>query len=82
MWLVKNNRTGKVYKTKYDLETDKLKHLYGRPFIKGGVMSVSETLSEVKCLDKFPFIEVLGKVDGRTKGAREHDWFTWLCVLD
>ena len=82
MWLIKDNRTRKVYRCKTNIENDRLRGLYYYPFIKGGVLSVAETLSDMRCIDKFPFIEVLGKVDGRTKGAKEHKWFTWLIVID
>ena len=82
MQLIKDLRNGRIYKTKYPIENDLLCHLYGYPFIKANVLSVDESVSNVRCLDKFPYFEVLGNVDGRTKGAREHKYFTWLLVID
>lgn len=81
MQLIKNKKNGKVYKTKYPIENDKLCSLHPLPFIKSGVLSEEECSSCTKCMDKFPFIEVIGNVDGRTRGAKEHEWFTWLCVI-
>lgn len=82
MQLVKDNRTGKVYKTKYPIEDDTLRMLHQQPFLNAGVMSYNEGLTDKKCIEKWPFIEVLGNVDGRTAGAKEHDWFTWLVVIE
>ena len=82
MQLIKDNRTGKVYKTNYPIENDTLSHLHGYAFVKAGALTEAETLSPMKCLEKWPFIEILGNVDGRTAGAKQHKYFTWLVVVD
>lgn len=82
MELIKDLRNGKVYKTKYPINGDLLCHLYAHPFIKANVLSVEESASNMRCLEKFPFFKILGNIDGRTKGAREHKYFTWFLVID
>ena len=34
MWLIKNHKTGKFYKTKFRIEDDTLSHLHSLPFIE------------------------------------------------
>jgi len=83
MFLVKNNKTGKYYKTKYDITDDRLFHLHSRPFVKSGVLSEKECTSERKCLDRFPQIEVVCWFDGRVHDwKRDCEWFTWGCVIE
>jgi hypothetical protein len=65
MWLIKNYKTNKYYKTKYDITNDKLCQLHSLPFIKSGILTENECVSERKCLDRFPQIEVVMHFDGR-----------------
>lgn len=82
MFLIKDYKTNKYYKTKYDITDDKLCQLHGLPFIKSGVLSETECASQRKCLDRFPQIEVVCRFDGRVHGwMRDCEWFTWLCVI-
>jgi hypothetical protein len=46
-------------------------------------MTEDESRSDVKCLDKWPFIEIVTQFDGRRNTwMRDCDWFTWLVVLE
>ena len=83
MYLIKNYKTGKFYKTKYHIEKDRLCTLHGFPFVKSGVLTEVETLSPMPCMEKFPEIEVICKFDGRVHNwMRDCEWFTWLVVLE
>ena len=83
MWLIKNYKTGKYYKTKFDISYDTLRSLNSVPFIKAGVMTEAESFSNVKCLDKWGFIEVVGRFDGRRNTWMRHcEYFSWLIVID
>lgn len=83
MWLIKNYKTGKYYKTKYLIDDDKLCHLHSLPFVKSGVLTEEESRSSRLCTDKWPQIELVGRFDGRRNTwMRDCDWFTWLIVID
>lgn len=83
MYLIKNYKTNKYYKTKYDITDDKLCHLHSLPFIKSGTLTEDETFSKRKCLDRFPQIEVVCRFDGRVRDWKHYcEWFTWLCVIE
>ena len=83
MWLIKNHKTGKYYKTKYLIDNDKLCHLHGLPFVKSGVLTEEESRSSRLCTDKWPQIELVGRFDGRVRDWKHDcDWFTWLVVID
>ena len=83
MWLIKNHRTGKFYKTKYDISDDTIRQLHSLPFIKAGAITEDEEYSDRTCLDKWPFIEVIMKFDGRVRDWKHNcEWFTWLVVID
>jgi hypothetical protein len=83
MWLIKNHKTGKYYKTTLRIHDDKLRSLHSFPFVKAGAMTEDESRSDVKCLDKWPFIEIVTQFDGRRyTWMRDCDWFTWLVVLE
>lgn len=82
MWLIKNDKTGKVYKTMFSLKNDRLCNLHGYAFTSAGVLTEAETLSNERCLDKFPYIKVIKRIDGRCKAYKTTPWFTWLCVLE
>lgn len=81
MQLIKDNRTNRIYKTKYPIGNDTLRQLHQLPFIKAGAITEAEDLGR-RCIDKWPFIEIIGNVDGRRKGPKNHPWFTWSIVLD
>lgn len=83
MWLIKNYETNKYYKTRHDITNDKLCQLHSLPFIKSGVLTEDEAVSEEKCLDRFPQIEVICRFDGRVRNWMCHcEWFTWLIVTE
>lgn len=83
MWLIKNYKTNKYYKTKYDITNDTLRSLHSLPFIKAGVMTEAESFTNTKCLDRFPQIEVVCRFDGRVRDwKRDCEWFTWLIVTE
>lgn len=82
MFLIKNYKANKYYKTKYDITKDKLCQLHGLPFIKSGILTEDECVSERKCLDRFPQIGVVCRFDGRVRDWKyDCEWFTWLCVI-
>lgn len=81
MQLIKDNRTNRIYKTTHPIDNDTLRMLHQLPFVKAGAIVETEDLTR-RCLDKWTFIEVIGNVDGRRKGAKSHHWFTWSIVLD
>ena len=82
MFLIKNYKANKYYKTKYDITNDKLCQLHGLPFIKSGKLTEDECVSERKCLDRFPQIGVVCRFDGRVRDWKyDCEWFTWLCVI-
>lgn len=82
MWLIKNHKTGKYYKTKYRIANDTLRMLHSLPFIKAGIMTDEESLSRRKCVDKWNFIEEVMHFDGRRNTwMRDCEWFTWLVVI-
>ena len=80
MYIVKNTKTGVCYKTPFDLKKDKLSMLFGFAFIKNKLITEEERYSSRKCLDKWPHIKVIGKVDGRKKDIKEMSYFSWLYV--
>ena len=83
MWLIKNYKTGRYYKCKYDIVNDTLHSLHGLPFIKAGVMTEAESFTNTKCLEKWSFIEVIMRFDGRRNTwMRDCDYFTWLIVTE
>lgn len=83
MWLIKNCKTGRYYKCKFDIVNDTLYSLHSLPFIKAGVMTEAESFTNTKCLEKWPFIEVIMRFDGRRNTwMRDCDYFTWLIVTD
>jgi len=82
MWLIKNNKTGEYYKTQFRIHDDTLRSLHSFPFVSNGAMTEEESRSDVKCLDKWPFIEIVTQFDGRRNTwMRDCAWFTWLFVL-
>ena len=82
MFLIKNYRTNKYYKTKYDITKDKLCQLHSLPFIKSGLLTEQECFSSRLAIDKFSEIEVVCRFDGRVRDwKRDCEWFTWLCVI-
>ena len=80
MYIVKNTKTGVCYKTSFDLKKDKLSMLHSYAFIKNKLITKEEEYSSRKCLDKWPHIKVIGKVDGRKKDIKEMRYFSWLDV--
>lgn len=84
MQVVRDNRTGKIYKTKWDIKKDKIRMLHSFAFIKAGALTPDEVMEEreKKCIDKWSFIEVLGVVDGRIASIRKCPYFTWLVVTE
>ena len=82
MWLIKDKRTNRLYKSKYGLENDIIHNLCSYEFIKEGILTKDEIIKEanVRCLDKWSFIDVLGQCDGRRKGIKTCPYFTWLIV--
>lgn len=83
MWLIKNHKSGKYYKTKYRIDNDKLCHLHSFPFVKAGVLTEVESRSSRLCTDKWSQIEQVTKFDGRVHNwMRDCEWFTWLVVID
>lgn len=83
MWLIKNYKTGKYYKTKYPIDDDRLRSLHSLPFVKSCVLTEEESRSSRLCTDKWPFIESICRFDGRVRDWKHDcDWFTWLVVID
>ena len=83
MWLIKNYKTNKYYKTKFDISNDTLRSLHSVPFIKAGAMTESESYTSIKCLDKWPFIEIILRFDGRRNTwMRDCEYFSWLVVTE
>lgn len=83
MNLIKDERTGKTYKTPFNVENDSLYGLYTTLFVNAGVLTESEAKSmTTKCIDKWPFIKSAGKIDGRTKIAKSLPYFTWRIILE
>ena len=83
MWLIKNYKTGRYYKTNFYIVNDTLRELNAVPFIKAGVMTEAESFTNTKCLDKWPFIEVIMRFDGRVRDWKSNcEWFTWLIVTE
>lgn len=81
MQIIRDARNSKLYKTKYNIENDYLRMLHSLPFIKSGAMTTEESLSYTKCLEKWPFIKIVGKCDGRLSSIKKLDYFTWLVVI-
>lgn len=83
MWLIKNYKTNKYYKTRYDITNDTLHSLHSLPFIKAGAITEVESHTNTKCLEKWSFIEVIMRFDGRRNTwMRDCDYFTWLIVTE
>lgn len=83
MYLIKDYRTDKYYKTKYSIVGDKLCSLHSLPFIKAGVMTEEESRSSRLCTDKFPFIEEVMRFDARRNTwMRDCEWFSWLVTIE
>lgn len=75
--IIKDTRNGMLYKTKYPIDNDKLKMLAWR-FVRNGTLTEDEAKSDMRTLDKFPFIQIIGNADGRKKEIRQLPYFTWL----
>ena len=83
MWLIKDYKTGRYYKTRHSIENDRLCSLNPSPFIKSGAMAEDERGSERKCTDKWNSIETVCRFDGRMDTwMRDCEWFTWLIVTE
>lgn len=83
MWLIKNHKSGKYYKTKYRIDKDKLCQLHSFPFVKTGAMTEDESRSSRLCTDKWPHIEQITAFDGRVHTwMRDCEWFTWLVTIE
>ena len=83
MYLIKDNKTNRYYKTKWSIKKDTLKSLHSLPFIKSNTLTEEETMSLTLCCEKFPHIEEVARFDGRRKGwMKDCEWFTWLCVIN
>ena len=80
MYIVKNTKTGVYYKTPFDLTKDKLFMLYGFAFTTNKLLTEDERNSSRKCIDKWPHIKIVGRVDGRKKNIRQIPYFSWLYV--
>lgn len=74
--VIKDTRNGKLYKTKYPIDNDKLNMLAWR-FVINGTLTEDEAKSGMRTLDKFPFIQIIGNADGRKKEIRQLPYFTW-----
>lgn len=83
MQLIKDTRNGNLYKTPLGIENDRLCMLNTFRFIKANVLTDKDRWSRMKCLDKFPYIKIVGEIDGRTKAAKKLHYFTWaICCED
>lgn len=82
MNLIKDERTGRTYRTPFSIEKDCLCGLHTFVFIKAGVLTEEEAHRAIKCVDKWPFIKVAGTIDGRTKAAKNLNWFTWRIIFE
>lgn len=83
MWLIKDIRTNKFYKTKFDISDDRLRSLHSFPFIKSGVLTEDECWSDRLCLDRFNFIKIVMRFDGRVRDWKyDCPYFTWRIVIE
>ena len=82
MYLIKDKRNGAEYKTPFNIEGDTICGLNVTPLIKANVLTEEDYFSKQRCLDKFPFIEIVGKIDGRKRETRNLPYFTWLIVCN
>lgn len=83
MQLIKDTRNGEVYKTPFNIENDRVCGLNTPLFVKANVLTDEDRWSTEKCLDKFPYIKIMGWIDGRKKEAKELSYFTWgICCND
>lgn len=82
MYLVKDTRDDKLYKCKSNIENDELRMLFDTPFIKAGVLTEEESKSHELCIEKFPFIKLVGWFDGRDKRFKGLSFFTWRIVFE
>ena len=76
--IIKDTRNGKIYKTTYPIDNDKLNMLFACRFVSNGTLTEDEAKSDMRALDKFPFIQIIGNADGRKKEIRKLPYFTWL----
>ena len=81
MWLIRDNRNGIIYRSISDIRMDRLGSLYKYPFLLCHMMSEEEYESDMYCIDKWDFIEVIDKVDGRLRKNRVYDVFSWSIVF-
>ena len=77
MQVIKDTRSGIVYKTSYPIDNDKVGGLNTQMFVKANVLTEEDRWSKERCLDKFPYIKIVGTIDGRTKEAKKLSYFTW-----
>ena len=82
MQLIKDTRNGKVYKTSFDIDNDRVCGLNTFPFFKNNILTDEDRWSREKCLDKFPYIKIFGRIDGRKREAKALPYFTWLICCD
>ena len=82
MYLIRDNRTGKEYKTKFSIEQDKLRYLFTYAFVKSKVITEEEASSDIMCTEKWSFIKQRGKIDGRSVYAKTLPYFTWRIVFE
>lgn len=85
MYLINDKRTGKVYKTKFDITKDVVSFLFHRPFVTAGVLTEQEARigNTQSCMERFPYFKILGWYDGRSRQVKQvKEWFSWLLVID
>ena len=82
MYLIRDNRTGKEYKTRLDINQDKLRHLFTYAFVKAKAITEEEASSDIMCTEKWSFIKQRGKIDGRSVYAKTLPYFTWRIVFE
>jgi hypothetical protein len=68
---------GKVYKTRFNILTDKLRFL-PFSFVQSGVITDAEwACSEQLIIDRFNLMPVITKIDGRKKEFKSLPYFSW-----
>lgn len=81
MWLIRDNRSGVIYRSMNDIHKDRVSSLYKYPFLLCHMLSEEEYLSGMYCIDKWDFIEVIDEVDGRLRENRGYELFSWNIVF-
>lgn len=82
MYIVIDKRINRLYRTKYKLWKDKINHLNTTFFLREKTITDNDIQTNIRCMEKWSFIKMKGKIDGRTKECKRLPYFSWVIVCN